>query len=157
MKEIKFENEAVYQAEDVTPLQETDLKKIIVSKENFENFLIKYIVETGEKLLRVNLKCVYGAFKRGLCNKKSVKLEDELKIEETFYVIKNKINKVKGTDNMFVPYGKIRIEPFEQPKVNLRIMSCFANRDIYLRKVIIRSKNIYFVHANVNKAKILSI
>ena len=27
MKEIKHENEAVYQAEDVTPLQETDLKK----------------------------------------------------------------------------------------------------------------------------------
>ena len=109
-------------------------------------------------MLRVNLKCVYGAFNRGLCDKKSVKLEDEPKIKETFYVIKNKMNKVKGADNnMFVPYGKIRIEPFEQPKVNLRIMSYFANTDIYFRKVIIRSKNIYFIHANVNKANILSI
>ena len=43
MKQIKVENEVVYQPEDVILLHK---KKIIVSKENFGIFLIKYIAET---------------------------------------------------------------------------------------------------------------
>ena len=94
MEEVILENEAVYQAEDVIPLPKFDLKKIIVSKGNFGIFLIKYIVETEEKLLRINLKCTYGTINRGLCNEKFVKLEDELKTEQKFHVIRNKINKI---------------------------------------------------------------
>lgn len=46
MEQIKVENEVVYQPEDVILLHKIDFKKIIVSKENFGIFLIKYNAET---------------------------------------------------------------------------------------------------------------
>ena len=41
MNQTKLKDEEIYQAEDVTPLHETDLNKITVAK---QTFLIKYIV-----------------------------------------------------------------------------------------------------------------
>ena len=119
MEEMKIENEAVYQAEDV-----------IVSKQDFEIFSIKYTVETEGKPLIIILKCAYGTINRGLCHEKFVKLEDESKIKEIFHVIRNKINEIEGVDNMFIAYGKIKIKPSNKQKMELKITSYFANMEI---------------------------
>ena len=89
-------------------------KKLILKnyceQRKFGIFLIKYIVEIEEKPLRINLKCAYGTINRGLCDEKFVKLEDEPKLKEIFHMIRNKINKIEGVDNMFVAYGE-QIKP----------------------------------------------
>ena len=128
-----------------------------MSKEIFEFFSIKYIVETEEKPLRIYLKWAYGTINTGLWNEKFVKLENEPKTEEKFHVIRNKINKVQGADNIFVAYSKIKIKILDEQKFKLRITNCFAEMNVCFRKAIIKSKNVYFIHVNVDKAKILNI
>ena len=70
-------------------------------------------------------------------------------------MIKNKINEVEGTNNMFAPYGKIKIKPSNEHKIKLRITNFFSNIDIGFRKAITGSKNVYFINAIVYEAKIL--
>ena len=82
--------------------------KTIVSKENFRIFSIKYIAKTEEYPLRIYLTYAYRTINRGLYVKKFIKLEDKPKIEETIHVIRNKINKIEGADNMFATYSKIK-------------------------------------------------
>ena len=50
--------------------------KLIFAKKILEFFfLIKYIVKTEKKPLRISLKCAYRTINRGLCDEKFVKLD----------------------------------------------------------------------------------
>ena len=118
--------------------------------------MIKYIAKTEEKPLRINLKCAYKTINRGLWDKTFIRLEEEPKIKEIFHVIRNKVNEIEGVDNMFLVYSKIKIKPSMEQKLKLRITSYFTKMDICFRKAIIKSRNAYVIHVNVNKAKILT-
>ena len=57
---------------------------------------------------------------------------------------------------MFVVYNKVKIRPANEQKLKLRITSYFAGTDICFRKEIMKSKNAYFIHANVDEFFIFS-
>ena len=72
-------------------------------------------------------------------------------------MIRNKTNKIEEVDNVFVAYSKIKIKPSNEKKLKLRITGYLSEMNICFRKAIMKSKNVYFIHANVDKAKILNI
>ena len=58
---------------------------------------------------------------------------------------------------MSLAYSKMKIKRSNKQKLKLRITSSVAQMDICFRKAIMKSKNVYFIHTNVDKAKILNI
>ena len=76
--------------------------------------------------LRIERKCACGAVNYELNNEKFLKLNNKPKIEETFYVISKKINEIKGLDNIFLAYNKIKINPLNVRKIKLRMRKYFA-------------------------------
>ena len=59
--------------------------------------------------------------------------------------------------NLFVAYDEIKMKPSKKQKTKLRIMNYHIEINIYFKKAIIKSKNVYCIHTNVDKAKILNI
>ena len=49
------------------------------------------------------------------------------------------------------------MKPSKKQKTKLRIMNYHIEINIYFKKAIIKSKNVYCIHTNVDKAKILNI
>ena len=49
------------------------------------------------------------------------------------------------------------MKPSKKQKTKLRIMNYFIEINIYFKKAIIKSRNLYCIHTNVDKAKILFI
>lgn len=84
-------------------------------------------------------------------------MEDRQKIEEIFLVNRNKVSKIEGAGNIFVTYSKIETKPWNMPKLKLRITNYFPDVDICFRKAVIKSKRVYFIHANANTTKIQNI
>ena len=92
-----------------------------------------------------------------MCYEKLVRLDDEPNIKEISHVIRNKIDSIEQSSNLFVAYNKIKIKPSKKQKTKLRIMNYFIEINIYFKKATIKSKNVYCIHTNVDKAKILNI
>ena len=49
------------------------------------------------------------------------------------------------------------MKPSKKQKTKLRIMNYFIEINIYFKKATIKSKNVYCIHTNVDKAKTLNI
>ena len=118
MEDIKLEYQAVPNTKELIPLQQSDLRKIILAEEHLSVFSIRYIVEKEEKLPRIELRCPYDTVNWGLNDEIFLRLEDEPKIEEIFHVIRTKINETKGKDTMFATYNKIKIKPLNNRNIN---------------------------------------
>ena len=84
MNQIELKDEKIYQAEDVIPLNEVDLNKIIIAKQNLKFFPIKYIVNEKEKPLRIRLANTYRTINKELVDKIFVRLHGELEFEQIF-------------------------------------------------------------------------
>ena len=92
-----------------------------------------------------------------MCYEKLVRLNDEPDIKDIFHVIRNKIDSIEQSSNLFVAYNKIKMKPSKKQKTKLRIMNYFIEINIYFKKATIKSKNVYCIDTNVDKAKILNI
>ena len=96
LENLNLENQAV--CKTFIALHEIDTNKIIVVKGNFSFFSMHYISEKEKKLPRIpriEIKCPYVAVNRGLNDKNFLDLDGKPKMEEIFYVIRQKINQLE--------------------------------------------------------------
>ena len=103
-EKIKFDYEAVCEAEDVIPVYETDPKKVLATKV-LDFFQSNILLDRKKKTLRIRLKCAYGAINRDLNEEKFLRLDSKPNIDETFHIIRYKMNEIEEADNKFVAYN----------------------------------------------------
>ena len=86
-----MENQAVYETENVIPLHEINAKIIIVVKKKTQLIFNRlYCQKRKQKLLIIDIKCVYSTVNCGLNDETFLKLDNKPKIEKIFYVIRKK-------------------------------------------------------------------
>ena len=120
MEDIKIQYLTVCKKENLILLQKFNLKKKIVSETSFGVFSI--LIEMEEKPLRIELKPhkTKITFNCELNNKIFLLLDNELKIEEIFHVVRTKINKTENADVMFLVYNRIKIKPTDFRKIKCK-------------------------------------
>lgn len=67
MNQIKIKEEEIYRVKDLIPMHEIDLMKIIVTKQNWNFFLIKYNVNEKEKPLKIRLTNAHRIGLKKIC------------------------------------------------------------------------------------------
>ena len=88
-----------------------------------------------------------------------VKFANEPVLDKIFERIRTEVNKIDGNDGIFdgndgifVAFTKIKMLTNE--KLHLKLSQYFEDAVVHFRRVIRKSRTVYYIEANLDKAKI---